>query len=338
MKEKNRYIVILAGGKGERLWPLSTEKTPKQVLPFLNNMSLLQATIQRVSSMVPKEKIWIITSKKQKNLITEHVNGTVGTILAEPAARNTAAAILYTCLHIQKQDPNAVIAFLPADHHIQENDLFIENLTQALTWADLHRTIVLLGIKPTFPATGYGYIEYEAISHLQSPFHRVLKFHEKPSPEIASEYYAQSNMLWNAGIFCARTDTFINEFAYHTPDLYSQVTQSLEDPTLYKDIEKISVDHAIMEKSKKINVLPTSFTWSDVGNLNIFLSLLGKEQEKQPQTVAYKASNSLIYIKKQHVALIGVSNLCIVETDDALLIADRQQVEEVKKVLNKIKC
>lgn len=337
MKEKHWYVVILAGGKGERLWPLSTERSPKQVLPFKGGVSLLQATVKRVAQTVPKEKIWIITADKQTELISQHVENSVGTILSEPAARNTAAAILYTCLHIKQQDPEAVVAFLPADHYIKENNLFMQNLAQALEWADLHRAIVLLGIKPTFPATGYGYIEHEAIKHLQSPFHRVLKFHEKPSAEIATQYCKKNNMLWNAGIFCSRADVFINEFAYHTPKMYEQVTQSLKNPKIYKTVESISVDHAIMEKSEHTQVLPVTFTWSDVGNLNTFLSLLDKHQNKLPEVVAHESSDNLLYTNKKHVALIGVHNLCIVETDNALLIADREQVEEVKKILETLR-
>jgi len=337
MKEKHWYVVILAGGKGERLWPLSTEKSPKQVLPFQKGKSLLQATIKRVSQTVPKKKIWVVTTKKQKKLISQHIQDSISTILSEPAARNTAAAILYTCLHIQQKDPEAVIAFLPADHYIKENNLFMQNLTQALTWANQHQTIVLLGIKPTFPATGYGYIEHKLRPCPQSAFRQVLKFHEKPSKEIAIRYIKKNNMLWNAGMFCSRADVFIREFVNHAPTTYEQVIQSLDKPEIYKKIENISVDHAIMEKSSNIHVLPVSFSWSDVGNLDIFLSLLDKHQNKLDKVTVHESSNNLVYANKKHVALIGVHNLCIVETDDALLIADRKQVEKVKKVLEVLK-
>ena len=339
MKEKHCYVVILAGGKGERLWPLSTKTTPKQILPFKNGKSLLQATIERVLQTIPEKNLWIVTSQEQTELITRHVeNYPVGTILSEPAARNTAAAILYTCLHIKQQDPDGVIVFLPSDHYIKENELFIQNLDQAFSWANQHRVIVLLGIKPTFPATGYGYIEHESRGNRDSSFHRVLKFNEKPSAAVAEKYYTKKNMLWNAGIFCSRADVFINEFALHMPKLYKQVTQSLNDKQIYKTIENISVDHAIMEKSNHTQVLPVSFTWSDVGNLDIFLSLLDKHQNKLPGVISHEATNNLLYTNKKHVALIGVHNLCIVETDDSLLIADREQVEEVKKILENLKC
>ena len=144
-------------------------------------------------------------------------------------------------------------------------------------------------------------------------------------------------MLWNAGIFCSRADVFINEFALHIPKLYKQVTQSLNDKQIYKTIESISVDHAIMEKSNHTQVLPVSFTWSDVGNLDIFLSLLDKHQNKLPEVIDHESTDNLLYTSKKHVALIGVHNLCIVETDDALLIADRERVEEVKKILKNLK-
>lgn len=337
MKQKNWYVVILAGGKGERLWPLSTETSPKQILPFQEGESLLQATIKRFASIMPKEKIWIITTEKQIDLISHHVQHSVGTILSEPVSRNTAPAILYTCLRIQQQDPDAVIAFLPADHYIKENNQFIQNISQALSWANKYHTLVLLGIKPTFPATGYGYIEHELHNSTDSLFYNVCKFHEKPSLLEAKDYCKKNNMLWNTGIFCSRVDIFINEFMHHAPIIYKQVAQSLGNSDIYKEIESVSVDHAIMEKSNIIQVLPVSFTWSDVGNLNTFLSLLDKHQNKLDQVVAYNSLDNLLYTYKKHVALIGVHNLCIVETNNALLIANREQVEEVKKILEALK-
>jgi mannose-1-phosphate guanylyltransferase len=336
MNKKNWYIVILAGGKGERLWPLSTANTPKQILPFKEGKSLLQTTIQRALGLVPKEQLWIITSEQQKELITAHVQDSVGTILAEPAARNTAAAILYTCLTIHEQNPDAVIAFLPADHYIEHEQLFIHDLEKAVARAHMHNSIVLIGIKPTFGATGYGYIEC-APSADEHHFYPVISFHEKPSAEVAQQYCKKKNMLWNAGIFCANANIFIQEFMLHAPKIYVMVSSALHNPEAYKAVENISIDHAIMEKSKKTELLPATFSWSDVGNLDIFLSLVGKQQNNVANVVALESANNLVYSDKKQIALLGVNNLCIVEAGDRLLVADRGQVEKIKKIIENLK-
>lgn len=334
---KYHYIVILAGGKGERLWPLSREKRPKQLLPFCNDLSLLEQTINRVQKLVEKEHLWIVTTEQQEEQITQMVGAKVGKVLTEPASRNTAPAILLTCLKIAEQDSNAVVSFLPADHFITQDGIFRDNLKNALDFSAHHEGITLLGLKPDWAATGYGYIEFEKKNEASIKPQKVIRFHEKPSVATAELYLMLPNMLWNIGIFCAKVSTFLHEYEQTAPSIVSGVKNYLADKEQYEQCENISIDHAVLEKSVNTHVLPVSFTWSDVGNLDTFLSLHAKHKEASAHTVTINSQNNTINVKDKLVALIGIENLCIVETDDVLLIAQRDQTDKVKQVLSLLK-
>ncbi len=332
--KKHHYIVILAGGKGERLWPLSREKRPKQLLSFCNDLSLLEQTINRVKSLVSKERLWIVTTEQQQKQITQMVGSKVGTILTEPESRNTAPAILLTCLKIAEQDKDAVISFVPADHFITQDDIFRDNLKNALDFSAHHDGITLLGLKPDWAATGYGYIEFEQKKEALEKPQKVVRFHEKPSTKTAQLYLMLPNMLWNIGVFCAKVSTFLHEYQQAAPRIVSAIQNYLENKTSYEKCENISIDHAVLEKSSNTYVLPVSFIWSDVGNLDTFLSLHAQYKDVSAHTVTINSQNNVVNVNNKLVALIGVENLCIVETDDVLLIAQRDQTDKVKQVLS----
>lgn len=336
MKNEHWYTIILAGGSGERLWPLSRQLLPKQLLPFNDNSSLLAMTLDRIAPLVAKERRWIITTGLQEPSITKAVGDKVETILAEPAARNTAPAIAWACLKLYQHDPDAVALFLSADHYIPDQHLFLSDIAKAAQHAQQNDAITLLGIKPTSAATGYGYIEY--IHSDSQELHTVKNFHEKPSPEKANLYLAKNNMLWNTGIFCGTIRTFIKEFEIHAPELLAHVKHFMDGTIEYEAIEKISFDNAVMEKSNVTSVLPATFAWSDVGNLDVFLSLQDQTQEANKFVSTLDAHNNLVHSTSQkHVALIGVDDLCVVETHDALLITKRADVEKVKTILQQIR-
>jgi mannose-1-phosphate guanylyltransferase len=336
MENQHTYFIILAGGNGERLWPLSRKRLPKQLLE-LTTYNLLQETINRIDPSVPKENIWIVTTATQEQAIRSSCGSMVGTILAEQSSRNTGPAILLSCLQLYHQDPEALCVFLPADHYIADKNAFRKALKTAIFEANNQKAITLLGHVPSFPATGYGYIEYNATinDNIQSSI--ITKFHEKPKLETAQSYYLQPNMLWNIGIFCGNASIFIEQYKNYAPKLYAAVVSSISNPELYEKVENISIDFAIMEHSKTLQVLPVAFEWSDVGNLDIFLSLKNIHGALSSDTIAINSDNNLIDVKNKIVALIGVDNMCVVETDDALLIAQRNQVEDVKKVVQILK-
>ncbi len=294
-------------------------------------------TIDRIAPMIPKERRLIITTAAQEPFVAQAVGTTIQTILGEPSARNTAAAIAWACLTLQQQNPRAVALILSADHYIPDQDVFLRDLQEAANYAEQHDTIALLGIKPTTAATGYGYIEYDPKD--THALHKVLKFHEKPSQEKATQYVSAGNFLWNTGMFCGKVSTFVQEFEKHAPHILARVKAFMAGRGSYSDIEKISFDHAVMEKSDATVVLPAAFKWSDVGNLDIFLTLQGKTQEASRNIFTLNAHNNLVDSahKKKCVALIGVDDLCIVDTPDALLVAKRADVEKVKNILQQMR-
>lgn len=344
---KNTYFVILSGGDGQRLWPLSREKKPKQFIPFLKDTSLLEQTVSRIKKIATdKDKIWVITNQKQYFDVKKLVGNDVGFILSEEAKRNTAPAILYATLKIYEQDKDAVIVFLPADSFVVESEKYTFSLDLAATFAAKNQRIVTLGVMPTRPATSYGYIQAKSSlkEHINvDHVYDVKKFHEKPSLEVALAYLNNNSMLWNISVFAARAHVFIEEFNSYAPTIYSQMIQYLEQKIEYQDIDSDSIDFAVIEKSRRVCVIPCDFAWYDVGNIDVFLSLQNKLSKKATKIINIDGKNNIASIvprkinKEKLVAFIGVSDLCLVEDDDVILVAKRNEVDKVKKALHKIK-
>lgn len=347
---KNAYFIILGGGGGERLWPLSRVKRPKQFLKFLDERTLLEHTIDRVRPIALKKNVWVVTNKDQVDLVRSCVGKKTGFILDEPDSRNTGPAVLYSCIELQKKDPNAIAVFLPADSFVVQNDVYQKYLTKAIEYADENGKIVTLGVMPTKALTSYGYIQAKAESKDNvdcGKIYDVLKFHEKPNQDLAGKYFIQNDMFWNIGVFVAKVSVFIEEFKKYCPDMFLSMQSFLDEKTEYKDIENISVDYAVMEKSEKVSILPCDFEWSDVGNLDVFLSLQQKiKKSKNNNFIEVESSNNLVKIgghldcgglEKKIVAFVGVNDLCLIEEDDVIFVAKRDQVDNVKKALVKIR-
>lgn len=324
----NVYFVILCGGIGERLWPLSRKDHPKQLLPINNSNSMLEETISRVKT--ENSKIYLLTTQDQEENIKNHVGNSVDKVLIEPSLRNTAPAIAYSCLEIYKQDPESVVVFLPADHFIPEKDKFLNYLNQGINFVEENNKILLFGVKPNFPATGYGYIEYKKQDNV--PFD-VLNFHEKPSLQKAQNYIEQENFLWNCGIFCSKVKTFINEIEKLSPEVFFPVKNYLEFKSDYNLSKNISIDYAVMEKSSNISVLPVDFIWSDIGNLSTYLDLNKEIFSKKNNFFELNAVGNLCYSDKKIVAFIGAQDLCLVETKDAIVVLEKNNAEKIKDLL-----
>jgi len=332
---KNIYFAILCGGSGTRLWPLSTKKRPKQFVPFLNNKTLLEQTVERIEPLTNnKNQICLISTEKQEDLIKKTVGNKIGFIVKEPVPRNTGPALLYACLEIAKQDPNAVVAFMHSDAFIPDEENFRKHLTIALKHAQDNNVIVTLGIMPTRPATGYGYIQASESKNITCKnVYPVKNFHEKPDLKTAEKYISQQDMFWNPGLFIGKVSVFSEEFKNLSQEVYKSVTNFSQTNNEYEKTPSISFDHAIMEKTKRAVVMPCDFEWNDVGNLDVFLSLKEKYEGINSQILNIESSNNVVSVKNKLITLIGVKNLCIVEENGILVVAQRNKTEQVKNVL-----
>jgi len=332
------YCVILAGGVGERLWPLSRQSNPKQLLEVHGNKTLLDQAIDRVELLVPRENILISTTQFHQQKMKDLFGNRIGGIIVEPGLRNTGPAILLSCLQLYEKDKDATIVFLPADPFIpqKDNDKFAQFVEHAIDFSNQHSQITLLGVKPTFAATGYGYIEFDSAAIEQPSM--VKKFHEKPNRDVAQTYFDSGSMLWNIGIFCAKASVFLDQYKSLAPKMFSEVMDYRAGLMDYNHVQSDSIDYAIMEKSNQVSVLPVDFSWCDVGDIEVFLTIKDNSGSLQNNGIIQTAAkNNLVNVPNKLVALIGVDDLCIVETDEVLLITKREDAQKVRDIVKQIK-
>lgn len=332
------YCVILAGGVGERLWPLSRQHKPKQFLEIQDNQTLLDQAIQRVAALAETKNIYVSINKQHEPTLMNFFSNKIGGVIVEPGSRNTGPAILLCCMEIYKKDPEAIIIFLPSDPFIpvDDNHKFKLALKEAIKFVQDNDHITLLGVQPTFPATGYGYIEFDDGGY-KKPY-PIKKFHEKPSLDNAQKYMESKKMLWNIGMFCGKASVFMDEYRKLAPEIYQGVTDYLLGISEYALIKSESIDYAIMEKSHRINVLPVDFSWCDVGNIEVFLTI--KDQAGSldaTHTLQHESKNNIVDVPKKLVALVGVEDLCVVETDEVLMIIKKGEAEKVRNIVKQLK-
>lgn len=329
------YGIVLAGGSGERLWPLSRARKPKQLLALGSKKTLLEQAIVRLRAVNGIHAVCVTSSQ---TFLPHLAHYGIDDIFAEPVARNTGPAILYSCLKIYEKEPTALAVFVPADAYIpaKETDRFGEYVAQMISFARQHSSMVLMGVKPTYAATAYGYIEYASERGVGSLF-QVRRFCEKPSKEVAKAYWQHQSMLWNIGMFAAPVSVFIDEFRRHAPAMMSAMEAYMKGEGWYEDIPAVAFDYAVIEKTENSWVLPVDFTWSDVGNLEMFLSLKYPRSKSMAHVIQIDAANSLVEVPHKLVVLVGVDDLCVVETEDALVITKRSEVEKMSEVVKQLK-
>jgi mannose-1-phosphate guanylyltransferase/mannose-6-phosphate isomerase len=349
--------VILAGGSGTRLWPLSRTHYPKQFLQLLGEHTLLQQTVLRLDNLIPPERLWIITGTEQAHIVRSQLSGLFAPdrdkvhILVEPIPKNTAAAIGLAAIHALRQDPEATLVVLPADHWVEQQNVFCSLLGQAAKLAQ-QEMLVTLGVVPTYPATGYGYIRGgEPVAFPQQSLsealiaYKVEQFVEKPDLPTARRYLASGAYFWNAGIFLWKASTILEEIARYLSLLaqgLEEIAPSLGNDTVdqtlasvYSKLESVSIDYGILEKSVRLVVVPADMGWSDLGDWTTIHRLSPKDARGNTlstRVLDIESENSFVYSDRRRVATIGLKNTMVVDAEDALLICPADRVQEVKVI------
>ncbi|ALJ04829.1 mannose-1-phosphate guanylyltransferase [Pseudalgibacter alginicilyticus] len=352
MKNKNYYAILMAGGVGSRFWPVSTQDFPKQFHDMLGTGdTLIQKTFHRLAQLIPQENIFILTNERYNDLVFEQLpEVTERQVVLEPAMRNTAPCILYASLKIQKENPDALMIVAPSDHWIEDEVTFSKNVKQAFDFCSANDALMTLGIQPTFPNTGYGYIEFDKMT--EEEIKSVNQFREKPDYETAKNFIAQGNFLWNAGIFMWSVKSVVDAFQRNQPKLYQLFEKGIaiyntnaEDEFIknnYPKAENVSVDYAIMETSTNVYVIAAEFDWNDLGTWGSLYDKLSKDKNDNAvvnaRVLAEDTSGNMIRTKSDKIVVVdGLQDYIIVDKDEVLLIYPKSKEQDIKKVLKSVK-
>ncbi len=345
------YAVIMAGGVGSRFWPLSKEVLPKQFLDLLGTgETLLQKTYNRLHKLVPEKNIFILTNDQYDKLVKEELPQiTDRQLVLEPEMRNTAPCILLSALKIKKENPNATIIIAPSDHWIEEEEKFARDIQQGFTACSQKNLLLTLGIPPTQPHTGYGYIKYKRDS--TTLIKGVKRFTEKPDYYTAQSFYESGDYLWNSGMFMGKAQTLIDTYTTYLPDMAALFikgwetlnTENEKDFLLehYKEAENISIDYGIMEKADNVAVLPASFIWNDLGSWGSLYDKLPKDRDHNvivnTDTYAEDSKGNIIHTPKGRVVVMkDLNDYIVVENDEVLLIYPKDKEQGIKEIRRKV--
>lgn len=342
----------MAGGVGSRFWPLSTSEYPKQFHDILGTgKTFLQQTFDRLKKVIPQDQIFIVTLDEYVDLTLQQLpNISKNQVIAEPKGMNTAPCNLYASMLIYEMNPRANIVVAPSDHVILEEKTFINKLKLALKETDKSDILVTLGIKPTRPDTGYGYIQF--IQNKKSELKKVKTFTEKPGLDLAEVFYKSGDFLWNAGIFIWKAESILKSFEQHLPDMY-QSFQGIKNSLLtdkgkaqikkiYSTVQFISIDNGILEKADNVYVIPSSFGWSDLGTWKSLFEISKKEKEQLVKrgkyVLTYNSKDSLVYAPQNKAVIVdGLVNYIVVDTENALLICPMDKDQSIKTFVSDLK-
>lgn len=342
------YGIIMAGGDGTRFWPLSRKATPKQLLNLSGKEVILNETIDRLMPAVTRE-IFIVTNSAQAENLKKIVSGRVpeNHVLVEPAARNTSACIGLAAIQVKKKYGDAVMVITPADSYIHDNEEYARVLNTAVSYAEQTGKLVTVGIKPTFAATGYGYIKYKESDDEAKP---VVRFVEKPDAEHAEQFLKSGDYLWNSGIFVWKVSTILKKFRELLPDIYEELLKisdafSTDERervlnAVYPKIRSVSVDYGIMEHSEGILVVPGDFGWHDIGSLDMIGVLHDSDENGNVvvgDAVQVNSHDCVIYSKNKLVVTLDVDDLIVVESPDVTLVCPKSKAQEVKKIVEELR-
>jgi len=340
------FAGIMAGGKGERLWPLSRKNRPKQLLKLFSDKTLIEETVGRIEPLIPKDRMVVITTSELKPQMTEILPDI--TLLFEPEGKNTAPACAFAASYLKRQGfDDAVLFMLPADHVIQNGQLLRETLLFAAGLADQTKKLVTFGITPSRPETGYGYIEFGDPIAESDGFRAfdVVKFHEKPDLERAKAYIESGRFLWNSGMFVWRVDVFLDSLRRHMPELFDLTEKyDVRDPDelqlFYKDAPKTSIDYGLMEKAENIAVVEARFDWEDIGSFAALDRIITPDANRnvlKGEVIAVESEDNVFVSEGGLIAALGVSELIVVHTKDVTLVIPRKYAQRVKELLAKVR-
>lgn len=346
----NHYGVIMAGGGGTRFWPLSRQKTPKQLLNLSGKDLMVNEAIDRMSTVIERNNIFIITSEVQASAMESATVNKIlkKNILAEPAARNTAACIGYSAMEIVRKYGDGVMIITPADHYIENVPALTNIFRTAITTAEEQDKLVTIGLKPTFPSTGFGYIKYNAKT--DGDVKPVIEFREKPDEETAKRYMESGEYAWNSGMFIWKASLILEKLKENTPDIYADLIKigdamdTANERTIlreiYPRIRKISIDYAVMEPCStkgEVLVIPGECGWNDVGSWDMMDILHEPDLDNNiliGDVTAIDVKNSVVYSSSKTVTAVDVDNLVIVETSDAIMVCKKDKAQNVKKIVD----
>jgi mannose-1-phosphate guanylyltransferase len=345
--------VIMAGGAGTRFWPLSRKKKPKQFLPIVSDKTMIEETVHRLLTKVPANNIYTIANFEQ----TQVIRGLLPdlpqeNLFVEPQGRNTAPSLMLATAWIYLRNPKAVLAALPADHLIKDAPLFLKKLEAGATAAATGENLITFGIPPAYPETGYGYIRFspkKPVHFLDEPFFLVQEFKEKPEYEQAKNYLEEGNYFWNSGMFLWQADIFVQKLEKHAPSMFiywKKILDALKNKdeaqiaSVFEEIPSMSIDYALMEKAEGVLMGKGNFGWSDVGAWSALADIWSRDEQGNTlkgESIILDSQNCLLHNPHKLTALIGVKDIIVVDTEDALLITQKNMDQKVKDIVEKIK-
>lgn len=352
-----RAAVIMAGGGGTRFWPISRMAAPKQLVKLTGDDVMINETIKHYDSVIGRANTFIVTNEKQAQLMDKVLFDEVDRshILIEPVQRNTAPCIIYAAMTLKKMYGDALMAVLPADHHIGNIKEYERVINLALDTAEKTDRIVTIGIKPTFPSTGYGYINFSSEASVGTEVYDLLKFVEKPNYDVAKEYVDSGRYLWNSGMFIWKVSVILDYFKKLLPDMYASmeaIFDQLRTPdeakaieATYPNLEKISVDYGIMEKAEGVYVIPADFGWNDVGSWDSLDNVFTGDSANnivvgdKTNSILEGCTNTVVFdaVGDKYIAGVGLDNCVIVQTKDAILVLNKDNAQDVKKIVDALK-
>lgn len=351
--KNNHYVAIMAGGIGSRFWPMSRTHYPKQFLDILGiGRTLIQDTYDRFARFIPNANIYIVTSEEYRHIVKKQLPElNEANILCEPSRKNTAPCIAYIAYKLNELNPDGALICAPADHLILDTKAFNKTCLEALDFVSKHKALITLGIKPTNPNTGYGYIQYEQ-QGVSDNVYKVKTFTEKPNLELARTFLASGDFLWNAGIFVWQVKNIVKAFAQYLPEIaevFEAEKGHLNSPEEKKAIERIypqctniSIDYGIMEKANNVYLIPSSFGWSDLGTWNSAYENMEKDYlgnaVSGDNVMVVDATRCMIHSKNEKLYLLqGMDDYIVVDTDDVLMICKKEKEQEIKEYVAEVK-